>query len=107
MYGAIWTAHLEDRLVLMHLDSETPGVVEFRRQRQLPYIRQHPEICEGLEVAALDEASHARLGRRWLDHLHPTREERDTAIERAMLLRGVFILSAVAQSRGQSLASLL
>jgi len=107
LYGAIWAAHLDDRLVLMHLDSESPGVAEFRRQRQLPYIRQHPEISEGLEVAALDEASHARLGRRWLDHLHPTPEGRAAAIERAMLLRGVFILSAVAQSRGQSLASLL
>ena len=98
---------LEQRLVLMHLDTETPGIGAFHEQARSPWAQARPWIAEGIEATVHDEASHARIGRRWLEAIAPDREERAKVIEQARALRGFFIFSSLASSNKVSLPDLL
>jgi hypothetical protein len=98
---------LFERLVLMHLDTETPGVGAFREQARSGWAQARPWIADGIEATVHDEASHARIGRRWLEHLCPDREERSRQIEAARALRGFYVFAALAQANGAQLPELL
>ncbi len=94
LYEVAWNATLAQRLVLMHLDTETPGIARFKQELRLPFWRARRELAKGLRLTTFDEATHARLGRAWLQHLLPDRAERRAEIARARLLRGAFLLAA-------------
>ena len=98
---------LEQRLVLMHLDTETPGVGAFHEQARSDWAQARPWIAQGIEATVHDEAAHARIGRRWLEHLAPDRDERAQVIERARALRGFFVFGGLAGPNGVGLPELL
>ena len=105
--GVARDTSLEQRLVLMHLDTETPGVGAFHEQARSPWAQARPWIAEGIEATVHDEAAHARIGRRWLEHLAPDRDERAQVIEQARALRGFFIFGGLAGPNGVGLPELL
>lgn len=94
LYELTWNATLTERLVLMHLDTETPGLASFAHELRSDFCARHPAVAAELELASHDEASHARFGKTWLEHLVPDKGDRKLAIERALLLRGVLMLTA-------------
>jgi hypothetical protein len=95
LYEAIWNCSLEERLVLLHVDTEAPGVAGFQRELRGSFCKSHPEIAERLQIATRDEAAHARLGRAWLQFLLPEPAERKSRIDEALLMRGVLLLSGI------------
>ena len=107
LYEMIWNCSLEQRLVLMHVDTETPGVGGFVRELRSAYCRARPELAERLRVAMHDEASHARFGRRWLAHLIADDTEREARSNQARLLRGVLLLSGLARHQEKPLFQLI
>jgi hypothetical protein len=107
LYEAISNASLIERIILMHHDTETPGITELQRQAESPLWAKHPEIAEGLSIVELDERSHARLGHRWLRYLVPNANERENAIDEARLLRPILILTSVAEHGPQELRDLI
>jgi hypothetical protein len=94
LYELTWNATLTERLVLMHIDTETPGLAGFAHELRSDFCARHPAIAAELELASHDEASHARFGKTWLEHLVPDKTDRKAAIERALLLRGLLMLTA-------------
>ena len=54
----------------------------------------HRMVAVEVEIAGHDEHSHARLGKVWFEHLVPDKADRKLAVERALLLRGVLMLTA-------------
>lgn len=107
LYEAIWNCSLEERLVLLHVDTEAPGVAGFQRELRGSFCKTHPAIAERLEIATRDEASHARLGRAWLQHLLPDPVERKARIDEALMMRGVLLLSGIAHHQEKPLHELL
>ncbi len=107
LYEAIWNCSLQERLVLMHLDTEGPGVGGFVRDLRSDFCRARPEVAEKLRVALHDEASHARLGRRWLEHLLPDPAERAAKAGEARRLRGLLLLAGIAGHERQPLLAVL
>jgi len=93
--------------VLLHVDTEAPGVAGFQRELRGRFCKSHPEIAERLEIATRDEAAHARLGRAWLQHLLPEPAERKARIDEALLMRGVLLLSGVSHHEEKPLHELL
>jgi hypothetical protein len=94
-YAAIWCATLEQRLVLMHHDTESPGV---RRLAKLARSKTPPEwerLKEVFENVRYDEVTHAKLGATWLRYLLPKRQDRNFVIDETRLLRGVLLTAAV------------
>ncbi len=107
LYVVAWSAPLDERLVLMHLDTEAPAVPALRRELESPFCAKNPGIASDLALTLLDEAAHARIGKRWLAHLHPEPERRDAAIERARMLRGVYVAAALAAGAGLPLGEVI
>ncbi|HXV73173.1 MAG TPA: hypothetical protein VD713_00430 [Sphingomonadales bacterium] len=96
LYEAILNANLVERLILLHRDTETPGITRIKEKIHSPFCRQRPEIAEALAIVLRDEVTHSQFGRTWLEYLVPERNARETAIETAELLRGVFLLASFA-----------
>ena len=107
LYDTIWSCSLEERLILLHIDTETPGVAGFQRELRGPFCKSHPAVAGRLEIATRDEASHARLGKAWLTWLVPKAAERTARIEQALLQRGVLILTSVARHEPVPLRALI
>ena len=106
LYEAILNATLFERLVLMHLDTETPGVSGLKRKIESPLSNQFPEIRRGLAIVLRDEISHSRLGKHWLEYLAPDPTVRVQEIENTRLLRGVLLLTSRATHSGGKLSEL-
>jgi hypothetical protein len=96
LYAAIWSMDLVDRLVLMHHDTETPAIPKLRVQMRGPFCERYPGVAAALDVVRFDEISHSRIGTRWLRVLVPNRAERVRAIEGARMLRGFYLVAALA-----------
>ena len=94
LYEVAWNTTLPQRLILMHLDAEEPGVVLFERRLRSRFWRERPVLYRGLLSVTREESSHARVGMRWIEHLLPDAAERRRAVEQTMLLRGVLMLAA-------------
>ena len=107
LYDTIWSCSLEERLILLHVDTETPGVAGFQRELRGPFCKAHPQVAAKLEIATRDEASHARLGKAWLTWLVPNAAERQARIEQALLQRGVLILTSAARHQPVPLHALI
>lgn len=107
LYEAILNASLAERLILLHRDTETPGITRIKEKIASPFCRSHPEIAEALEIIMRDEVTHSRFGAAWLEHLLPDKAERDAAIELTELLRGVLLLSSFAHHGERSLGELI
>ena len=107
LYEVAFGCTLQQRLVLMHLDTETPGIARFKKELKTPFWRSRPKLAAGLELSTYDEASHARLGRTWLSHLLPDREERKAEVTRTRLLRGAFLIAAFSHHHRRPVSELL
>ena len=107
LYEVAFGCTLAQRLVLMHLDTETPGIARFKKELKTRFWKARPALKAGLELSTYDEASHARLGRTWLSHLLPDRDERKAEVTRTRLLRGVFLLAAFSHHQRRPIAELL
>jgi hypothetical protein len=94
LYEVAWNATLPQRLILMHLDAEAPGLGVFERRLRSRFWKDHPALHSGLAATTREEASHVRIGARWIDHLLPDAGERRRVIHQTMLLRGVLLLAA-------------
>lgn len=106
LYEAMLNATLSERLVLMHLDTETPGIKTFSSEIESELCRHRPEIAAGLSVIRRDEISHSRIGKRWLEFLLPDRSRREEEVENARLLRGFLLLTSFAVHGTESLGVL-
>ncbi|MBS2021670.1 MAG: hypothetical protein JST92_04625 [Deltaproteobacteria bacterium] len=100
LYSVVWSLELAERLVVMHLDSETPGAAQALADARGPFAQTNATYRSGMEVVARDEATHARLGQRWLKHLLPSDAEREETMTRARYLRAIHIVRVMAQQRG-------
>ncbi len=107
LYELARDATLTQRLVLMHHDTEAPGVGGFLRQARSPWGRAHPHVADALNTTVDDEAAHARIGRRWLKHLLPTSGMRAREIDEARTLRGFLLLNVMAEKNHLPLGALL
>jgi hypothetical protein len=94
LYELIWNATLTERVILMHIDSETPSLATFAQELRSDFCKERPAVAAEIELAGHDEASHARFGKTWFEHLVPEKADRKVAVERALLLRGVLMLTA-------------
>ena len=107
LYEVALQATLVERLVLMHHDTETPGVGAFTRQARSAWCSERPAIADGIEITIHDEAAHARLGRRWLEHLAPEPDARARVIEQARAMRGFLIVHSLCAHSGDSVGDIL
>lgn len=107
LYEAILNASLVERLVLLHRDTETPGILRIKEKINSEFCSSRPHIGAALEIVMRDEVTHSRFGNVWLKHLIPDARERQDAIATTELLRGVLLLSAFAHHGGGSLGQLL
>jgi len=107
LYEAIANASLVERLILLHRDTETPGIIRIKEKIASPFCRDHPEIAKGLAVILRDEVTHARFGSTWLEYLVPDEKARNEAIETTELLRGVFLLASFAHHGPAGLRELM
>lgn len=107
LFETFWNSDLIERLVLMHLDTETPGVAVIRRHGAARVWMQHPDIRRGFEVVAADEKTHAKIGSNWIKYLLPDRDERLRAIDDARLLRGMLIATSIAHKRDEPVAAVI
>jgi hypothetical protein len=107
LYEIAWLATLEERLVLMHLDTERPGVGQIVQQARTPFFRARERLAAGLRLTARDEAFHARIGAAWLQHLLPDRARRQAAIVEARRLRGLYVLCSFSRHDGVPLSELV
>lgn len=107
LYEAILNASLIERLILLHRDTETPGIARIHEKIQGAYCRAHPEMAEALRVVMRDEVTHAQLGKVWLEHLLPESDVRSEMIEETELLRGVRLLASFAHRGEDSLSTLM
>lgn len=96
VFEAIWNCSLDERLVLMHLDTEGPGVAGLPRELSNGL---HLALVERLVIAAHDEVSHARLGQAWLRYLLPHRDERKARIREALARRGMLMVAGMGNPR--------
>ena len=94
LYELTWNATLTERVILMHIDSETPSLATFTKELRSDYCKERPAVAAEIELAGHDEASHARFGKIWFEHLVPEKADRKLAMERTLLLRGVLMLTA-------------
>jgi len=107
LYETILNATLVERLVLMHHDTETPGIASLEQKRASEVGMRHPAIAAGLGLVERDERTHSRLGHRWLHHFLPERQEREAAIECARLMRSILLLTSCAEHGSESLEDLI
>jgi hypothetical protein len=107
LYEAIWNATLFERLILMHHDTETPGIKRIKSRIESGFNQQYPFIVNGLEVVMREEITHARLGKRWIKYLVPHKDTLDEAIKQTRMLRGVLLLTSCAHHQKKNLTGLL
>jgi hypothetical protein len=107
LYEALWNATLEERFVLMHLDTEKPGINRLKQKIASTFSKAHPDIAVGLEIVLREEITHARLGKKWLQYLIPNNQDRDKLIERTRLFRGMLLLTSSAHYQDKSLTKLI
>ena len=107
LYEVARLATLEERLVLMHVDTEGPSIRDLLRDLDSPFVSARPWLRRDLELTAHDEAAHARLGARWLHALVPDRQQRSTLLARTRLLRGLYVATAMAEAHGLPLPQVI
>src|SRR6185437_11531132 len=107
LYEAIWNADLEERLVLMHHDTETPGIKSLTQELHSSCCALYPEIGELFRILLRDEVTHSRIGSKWLKFLLPKSEERARVIENTRLLRSIYLLTSFATTGNISLSQAL
>lgn len=107
LYEAILNATLEERLILLHMDTETPGIARIRAKLKGQFCKEHHGLAEALKVILRDEITHAMLGRRWLAHLIPDHNARRQTIQETELLRGVRLLASFAHHGPDRLSVLM
>ncbi|MFJ8694220.1 hypothetical protein [Streptomyces roseolilacinus] len=107
LYEAMLNATLTERLVIMHHDTETPGVAALEEQINSTLWVRRPQIAAGIAIVQMDERTHARLGHRWLKHLLPDRHELEEAIQNARLMRTMLLLTSCAHHGQQPYAALV
>ena len=102
-YEAMWNATLEERLVLMHHDSESSSLKLMKKRLGSEENQKRPHILLGLNVVFQEEATHARLGKKWLRYLLPDHDERRAMMNSAHMLRGVLLLTTCAHHHNKPL----
>jgi len=107
LYEAIANASLVERLVLMHHDTETPGIRTLKEHIGSQFCQVHSDIADGLAIFRRDEISHSRIGNVWFHHLVPDLEKRNTIIANTRLLRGVLLLTSFAHHGGDGFGYLM
>ena len=107
LYEAMWNATLEERLVLMHHDTESLGIQRIRDKMSSVISQQYPAIARQLEIIMREEITHARLGKKWLRHLVPDKTILNSTIERARMLRSLLLLTSASHYKQESLIALV
>lgn len=107
LYEAILNASLTERLILLHRDTETPGIMRIKEKISSPYSAQRPWLVDALTIVMRDEVTHASFGKTWLEYILPDENEREDLIQDTELLRGVYLLTSFAHHGNQDLTSLL
>lgn len=107
LYETMWNTTLEERFILMHHDTEAPGIQRIRSKLESEFCRAYPTIANQFEIVMREEVSHARIGDRWLKYLLPNPINRSNAIKHARLLRGILILTSSAHYCNTSLPVLI
>lgn len=107
LYEAILNASLVERLILLHRDTETPGIKRLKEKIDSEICVKYPEIAESLEIILRDEITHSQFGNKWLEFLLPDIASRNAIIEQTELLRGVYLLSAFVHHGEESLGTLM
>lgn len=107
LYEAILNASLIERLILLHRDTETPGIIRIQEKISSPFSIQRPWLADALTVVMRDEVTHAGFGNTWLEYLIPNQMEREDVILNTELLRGVYLLTSFAHHGNKDLIGLL
>lgn len=107
LYEAMWNTTLEERFILMHYDTESPGIKQHRQNLESSYSRKYPSIANQIEIVMREEITHARMGDRWLKYLLPNPVDRANAIKHARLLRGILILTSSAHYCNEPLPDII
>ncbi len=107
LYESLWDATAQERLILMHIDTEGPGIARIREKIDSTINKEYSIIDHGLEVMMREGATHLRLGTKWLKYFIPNETDRNTAIENARNLRGLFVLDSIASHENTSLIEFL
>ena len=107
LYEAILNANLAERLILLHRDTETPGILRIKEKINSRFCSNRPWLAEALSIVLRDEVTHSSFGSHWLEYLVPDEKERDDVIVRTELLRGVYLLTSFAHHNNAGLSELL
>ena len=107
LYEALWNATLEERLILMHHDAETPAISRLKEKMLSTLSAKHSTIRDGLEIVMREEITHARLGKKWLQYILPDPKMRTSVINRTRMLRSLLLLTSVAYHRNEPLSELI
>lgn len=107
LYEAILNANLVERLILLHRDTETPGILRLKEKIDSPFCQERPWLAEALEIVMRDEVTHSRFGHTWLEYLVPSKDEQDQVVAQTELLRGVYLLTSFASQNEVKLGVLL
>jgi hypothetical protein len=106
-FDSYWNSNFIDRLCLMNIDTEAPGLAKFRDRIDWAKANRMDRLALGLAVDENDERYHARIGGVWLRRLLPDKEKRKRALVNARNKRGLLIMSAVAPNRNSTLIDFL
>jgi hypothetical protein len=101
-YESFWNSSIEERIFLMHYDSEAKGIPGMIGRLSSHFCRERGDLKNALEFDIQDEIGHARIGQRWLAYLYPESAERNKQLEQAELLRGFLLLTSVAGAAGKT-----
>jgi hypothetical protein len=104
LYQLAWACSLDQRLVLMHHDTEAPSIGPMKAVMRSAFCDAHIRVREVLEGVVVDETTHAVIGKRWLRAVSPNVAE---SLVDAKLLRGILILSAFAAETSVPLRDLV
>lgn len=107
LFETIWNTTLDERFILMHYDTEAPGIHRLRQKLESSINKKYPFIGQQIEIVMREEVTHARIGDRWLKYLIPNPIDRANAIQHARLMRGILILTSSAHYTNKPLHSLI
>lgn len=107
LYEAILNASLVERLILLHRDTETPGIIRIKEKISSPFSVERPWLADALTIVMRDEVTHAGFGKTWLEYLVPDKDKRENIIEDTELLRGIYLLTSFAHHENIKLSDLV
>jgi hypothetical protein len=107
LFDAMWNSILQERLILMQIDTEGPAVARARKAAQSPLASSFPKVRLAYEVDCYDEIAHTRIGHRWLKYLVPSKGDRELLIQNTRKLRPFVLLTCFCRDRRHELAELI